>query len=88
MRAPRGARACDLPSRPKPEQGGGVLDGGSRFEVRCLHCPMRLVADRIRDADATAIADHLRARHRELRVGERRQLGEVLDHFRVRPNRE
>ncbi len=50
--------------------------------------PLRLVVDRIRDAIARVMAGHLRERHRELRVGETCHLGEVLDHFRVTPNRE
>jgi hypothetical protein len=43
-----------------------------------LHCPLRLVMDRIRDAEARAMADHLRKRHPELHVGETSQLGEGL----------
>jgi len=48
---------------------------------------MRLAVDRIRDAEARAMADHLRERHPELRVDEHAGLGAVLDHFRVTPTR-
>ena len=57
------------------------------FEVTCKQCKMRLVVDRIRDAEATAMADHLRERHPDLPTATA-ALGEVLDHFRVTPNRE
>ncbi len=46
---------------------------------------MRLVVDRIRDAEARAMADHLRARHPELHLRETTALGELLDHFGVTP---
>jgi hypothetical protein len=49
---------------------------------------MHLVVDRIRDAEAREMAEHLHARHRQLRVGEHSPLGEVLDHFRVTPTGE
>jgi hypothetical protein len=62
-----------------------VLNGGTVFEVTCLRCAMRFVVDRIRDAEATAMADHLRERHPELRVGEASALGAVLEHYRVTP---
>ena len=42
---------------------GGVLNGAARFTVACKCCAMRLVVDRIGDAEATALADHLRTRH-------------------------
>jgi len=63
-----------------------VFNGSARFEVACLGCGMRLLlVDRIRDAEARAMADHLRERHPELRVGGASALGEVLEHYRVTP---
>jgi len=62
-----------------------VLNGGTVFEVTCLRCAMRSVVDRIRDAEARAMADHLRDCHPELRVVEASALGEVLEHYRVTP---
>ena len=62
-----------------------MLDGSARFEVACKRCPMRLAVDRIRDAEATALAGHLRARHPELGVSRPAALGDVLDHYRVTP---
>ncbi len=62
-----------------------MLNGGTVFEVTCLRCAMRFVVDRIRDEEARAMADHLRERHPELRVGGASALGEVLDHYRVTP---
>ena len=44
---------------------------------------MRLVAERIHDAEATAMRDHLRGRHPELRVTAKAALGQLLDHYRV-----
>ena len=49
---------------------------------------MRFVVDRIRDAEAATMADHLRTRHPELRLGDTAALGEVFDHFRVKPTGE
>jgi len=46
---------------------------------------MRLVVDRIRDAEATAMAEHLRERHPWLCLPDTAALGEVLDRFRVTP---
>ena len=46
---------------------------------------MQLVVDRIRDGEATAMADHLRERHPEQRVSAAAGLGDVLDHYRVTP---
>ena len=46
---------------------------------------MRLAVDRIRAAEARAMAEHLRERHPELRVGKASALGEVLEHYRVTP---
>ncbi len=56
-----------------------MLDGGTRFEVACKSCAVRLCVDRLRDAEAPAMAEHLREWHPELRVGETCQLGEVLN---------
>jgi len=64
-----------------------MRDGLALFEVRCLRCARRLVVDRIRDAEAIAMADHLRERHPELRVSQAASLGEVFDHYRVTPSR-
>jgi len=64
-----------------------VLDGGARFEVACGYCVLRLVVDRIRDAEATEMRDHLRERHPELRLGATAGLGDMLDNYRVTPTR-
>lgn len=40
---------CGLSTRPPADYRGGMLDGGTRFEVRCLHCPMRQSLDLIRE---------------------------------------
>ncbi len=38
-----------------------MFNGSAKFEVACLRCGMRLLlVDRIRDAEARAMADHLR----------------------------
>ena len=55
------------------------------FEVACKRCAMRLAVGRIRDAEATALADHLRKRHPELGVSASAPLGNVFEHYRVRP---
>ena len=52
------------------------------FEVACKLCAMRLAVDRIHDAEATALAGHLRERHPELGVS---ALGNVFEHYRVMP---
>jgi hypothetical protein len=62
-----------------------MVNGHAKFEVACARCTMRLVVDRIRDPEARAMTDHLRERHPELRVSEAAALGEVLDHFAVKP---
>ncbi len=58
------------------------------FEVTCKQCKMRLVVAGIRDPEAKAMADHLRTQHPWLGLPDTAILGEVLDHFRVTPNRE
>ena len=55
------------------------------FEVACKQCKMRLAVDRIRDAEATALADHLRTRHPWLRLPDSAALGDVFEHYRVMP---
>jgi len=63
-----------------------VLDGGTRFEVACLRCgAVLLLVDRIRDAEATTMAAHLRECHPELRLGATVGVGDVLDYCRVTP---
>ena len=62
-----------------------MLDGSARFTVACKSCVMRLVVDRIRDAEAMAMANHLREHHPELGVSRAAALGEMLDHYRVTP---
>ena len=62
-----------------------MLGRGTRFEVACRHCPMRLVVDRIRDTDAAMMTEHLQ-RHPDLGLSESAALGSVLEHFRVTPN--
>jgi len=65
---------------------GWVLDGGTRFEVACLRCgAVLLLVDRIRDAEATTMAAHLRECHPELRLGATVGVGDVLDNCRVTP---
>jgi len=44
---------------------------------------MRLVVDRIRDAEATALGDHLRIRHPWLCLPDAAALGDVVEHYRV-----
>ena len=56
-----------------------------RREVVCIRCAMRLVVDRIRDAEAMAMTDHLREHHPELAVSASAPLGNVFEHYRVRP---
>ena len=46
---------------------------------------MHFVADRIREAEAYAMRDHLRTRHVALGIGTRAGLGAILDHYRVTP---
>ena len=48
------------------------MDGGALFQVACLHGALRFAVDRIRDAEAMAMAmaDYLRTRHSDLRLGE------------------
>jgi len=43
--------------------------------------------DRIRDAEATEMRDHLRERHPELRLGATAGLGDMLDNYCVTPTR-
>ena len=64
-----------------------MLDGGTRFEVACKLCALRLVVDRIRDAEAATMAGHLRERHPELRLGVSVGVGDVLENYRVTPTR-
>jgi hypothetical protein len=59
----------------------------AKFEVVCIHCPMRLEVDRIRQAEIAAMTEHLREEHLELRFRDNGLLEEVLDHFRVMPIR-
>ena len=62
-----------------------MLDGSARFTVTCKSCAMRLMVDRIRDAEAAAMAYHLREHHPELGVRRAAALGDVFEHYRVRP---
>ena len=62
-----------------------MLDGSARFKVACKSCAMRLAVDRIRDAEATAMARHLCEDHPELGVSASAPLGNVFEHYRVRP---
>ena len=64
-----------------------MLNGDARFEVTCSHCPMHLAVDRIRQPEITVMTTHLREEHLELGLNERAMLGEVLEHYRVRPTR-
>jgi len=63
-----------------------VFDG-SRFEVACKLCAMRLVVAGIRAPEAKAIADHLRTQHPWLGLPDTAALDDVLDHYRVTPTR-
>ena len=49
---------------------------------------MRLVVDRIRDAEAAAMGEHLRAQHPDLGASVHVTLGDVLEHYRVTPSGE
>ena len=60
-----------------------MLNGSARFTVACKLCVMRLLVDRIHDAEATVMRDHLREHHPELGVGRAAALGDVFEHFRV-----
>ena len=62
-----------------------MFNGSARFTVACKRCAMRLAVDRIRDAEATAMARHLCEDHPELGVSRGAALGEVFEHFRVTP---
>jgi hypothetical protein len=62
-----------------------VLDGSASFTVAYKSCAMRLVVDRMRDPEATAMAGHLRERHAELRVSDAGALGDAFEHYRVTP---
>jgi hypothetical protein len=65
-----------------------VLNGGARFEVTCVHCGMRLLmVDRIRDAEARTMADHVRERHPQRALPKTAAMGEVFEHYHVRPAR-
>jgi hypothetical protein len=44
---------------------------------------MRLAVDRIRDAEAAAMADHLCEHHPELGLSRAAALGDVFEHYRV-----
>ena len=44
---------------------------------------MQLVVDRIREAEVTAMSDHLREHHPELDISRAAILGDVLEHYRV-----
>ncbi len=46
---------------------------------------MRLVVDRIRDAEATAMTDHLRTQHPWLGLPDTAALGDVFEHYSVTP---
>ena len=70
-----------IPREVRPA-GSGCEHGGTMFEVACKLCAMRLAVDRIHDAEATALAGHLRERHPELGVS---ALGNVFEHYRVMP---
>jgi len=48
---------------------------------------MQLAIDRIRQSEITVMTDHLREEHSELGLDERAMLGQVLEHYRVRPIR-
>ena len=66
-----------------------MLDGSTRFVVACLRCgAVLLLVDRIRDAEAATMAEHLRECHPELRLGATVGVGDVLDNYRVRPTRD
>ena len=62
-----------------------MFNRSARFTVACKRCAMRLAVDRIRDAEAAAMADHLRTRHPWLCLPDSAALGEVFEHFRVMP---
>jgi hypothetical protein len=65
-----------------------VLNGGARFEVTCADCGTRLlVVNRIRDAEARTMADHLQERHPELGIARTAAMGELFAYYRVRPMR-
>ena len=64
-----------------------MFNGSARFTVACKTCALRLVVERIRDAEATEMRDHLRERHPELRLGATAALGDLLDNYRVMPAR-
>ena len=73
---------------PRDENAGqsrAVPDGGTKLEVRCLHCAMRLPVERIRDAEIRSLADHLRTRHLALGLLATATPDDVLDHFRAPP---
>ena len=62
-----------------------MLDSSARFKVACKSCAIQLVVDRIREAEVTAMSDHLREHHPELGVSASAPLGNVFEHYRVRP---
>ena len=62
-----------------------VPDGRAKFEIACKRCAMRLMVDRIRVAEAAAMTDHLCEHHPELGVSRAAALGDVFEHYRVRP---
>ena len=62
-----------------------MLDGSAKFELACRRCAMRLMVDRIRVAEVAAMADHLREHHPELGLSASAPLGNVFEHYRVRP---
>ena len=62
-----------------------MLNGAARFTVACKRCTMQLAVDRIRDAEAMAMTDHLLEHHPELGVSASAPLGNVFEHYRVMP---
>ena len=65
-----------------------MLDGSTRFEVACLRCgAVLLLVERIREAEPTTMAEHLRESHPELRLGATVGVGDVLENCRVTPTR-
>jgi hypothetical protein len=52
---------------------------GPPVKVECVHCAMRLVVYRYRDAAAKTLTDHLREHHLDQQAGS--AFSEVLEHF-------
>ena len=59
--------------------------GDTKLEIRCRHCAMRLVVDRIRGAEIRRLKHHLHQRHRALGVPTIAPLAAILEHYRVTP---